>query len=129
MNDAVQPKLQAALPVLFVRDVKRAAAFYHDKLGFAMDFLYGEPPFYGAVKRDGACLHLRLVHNNVFDAAARKREENLIDAYVRVANVTALYREFQQSGIGFAQALARQEWGGTDFHVRDPDGNCIAFVG
>jgi hypothetical protein len=22
----------------------------------------------------------------------------------------------------------RQPWGGTDFHVRDPDGNVIAFV-
>ena len=30
--------------------------------------------------------------------------------------------------VKFAQKLVGQAWGGTDFHVRDPDGNVVSFV-
>ena len=64
--------LGPAIPILFVRDVAASAAFYRDTLGFAIDFLYGEPPFYGAVSRGEACLHLRCVHEPNFAALAAR---------------------------------------------------------
>jgi uncharacterized glyoxalase superfamily protein PhnB len=36
--------------------------------------------------------------------------------------------EFKARGVEFAQTLTKQAWGGTDFQVRDPDGNVISFV-
>ncbi len=120
--------LKSATPILFVRSVTVSAQFFRDKLGFAIDFLYGEPPFYGAVSRDGACLHLRFVHEPVFNAAAVAHEESLIVATIEVDDVRALFAEFDSRGIQFAQNLVKQEWGGTDFHVRDPDGNAVSFV-
>lgn len=36
--------------------------------------------------------------------------------------------QFRARGVGFAQPLARQSGGGTDFQVRDPDGNAFSFV-
>lgn len=121
------PRLTRVIPILFVRDVARAAAFYVEKLGFACDFLHGHPPFYGAVSRDAACLHLRLVHQPNF-AAMAAREGGLILASIEVANVKALFEEFEGRGVGFPQRLQRQAWGGLDFHVEDPDGNRISFV-
>lgn len=121
------PVLKVVAPVLFVRDVAAAAAWYRGKLGFAVDFLHGKPPFYGAVSRDGVSLHLRFVHQPHFgDLAAR--EESVILAMIEVSNAGALFAEFSGRGVDFAQRLAKQAWGGTDFHVRDPDGNVIAFV-
>ena len=122
-------KLETATPILFVRDMARAAAFYRDKLGFKIDFLHGEPPFYGSVSRDGVRLHLRFVHAPVFDPAAQDRGESLVMAFVGVDDVHTLFAEFAQRGVEFAQALTKQSWGGADFHVRDPDGNAIAFAG
>jgi catechol 2,3-dioxygenase-like lactoylglutathione lyase family enzyme len=58
---ARKPILKAITPILFVRDVSAATTFYETKLGFAIDFLHGEPPFYGSVSRNGACLHFRCV--------------------------------------------------------------------
>jgi hypothetical protein len=52
-----------AEPQLFVQDIGVAAEFYTQKLGFAVAFSYGEPPFYGQVFRDGARLNLRRVAN------------------------------------------------------------------
>jgi uncharacterized glyoxalase superfamily protein PhnB len=125
--DASTPTLASAIPILFVRDVARAAAFYEEKLGFHIDFLHGKPPFYGSVSRDRACLHLRFVHQTNF-AGLAAREGSLILATIEVANVKPLFQEFESRSVDFAQRLATQPWGGLDFHVRDPDGNVISFV-
>ena len=121
------PVLKSVTPILFVCDVTAAADFYRDKLGFAIDFLHGKPPFYGAVSRDGACLHLRFVHRPNFAELAAS-EQSLILATIEVSNVKALFEEFKARAVDFPQALVKQAWGGTDFHVRDPDGNVISFV-
>jgi catechol 2,3-dioxygenase-like lactoylglutathione lyase family enzyme len=125
--DASGPTLIGAVPLLLVRDVEAAAAFYEGKLGFQIDFLHGEPPFYGSVSRDRACLHLRFVHQTNF-AELAAREDSLILATIEVANVKALFQEYEARSVDFAQRLVRQAWGGLDFHVRDPDGNVISFV-
>lgn len=120
--------LGAARPVLFVRDVRAAAEFYRDRLGFGVDFLHGHPPFYGSVSRDDATLHLRFVHEPVF-AADAAHEDGLIMAFIEARNVKELYAEYLAAGVELAQKLTKQAWGGTDFIVRDPDGNTVAFVG
>ncbi|MGH9160041.1 MAG: glyoxalase superfamily protein [Vicinamibacteraceae bacterium] len=125
--DAIGPIVIGAVPILFVRDVAAAAAFYEGKLGFHIDFLHGKPPFYGSVSRDRACLHLRFVHQTNF-AELAAREGSLILATIEVANVKALFQEYEACSVDFPQRLVRQPWGGLDFHVRDPDGNVISFV-
>ena len=125
--DTREPTLVGAVPILFVRDVEAAAVFYTVKLGFHIDFLHGKPPFYGSVSRDRACLHLRFVHQTSFVELA-SREGGLILATIEVANVKALFQEYEARSVDFPQRLVRQAWGGLDFHVRDPDGNVISFV-
>lgn len=122
-----EPFLKDVTPVLLVRDVKASAAFFQQKLGFKIDFLHGLPPFYGAVSRDGVCLHIRYVHQPLF-AEAAVQEKSLICASIQVSNVQGLFKEFKARGVEFAQILTKQAWGGTDFQVRDPDGNVISFV-
>jgi catechol 2,3-dioxygenase-like lactoylglutathione lyase family enzyme len=125
--DAGGATLIGAVPILFVRDVAEAAAFYEGKLGFHIDFLHGKPPFYGSVSRDRAHLHLRFVHQTNF-AELAAREDSLILATIEVANVKALFQEYEARNVDFAQRFVRQAWGGLDFHVRDLDGNVISFV-
>jgi uncharacterized glyoxalase superfamily protein PhnB len=121
------PLLKKVIPILFVRDVKACANFFREKLGFEIDFLHGLPPFYGAVSRDRVCLHLRLVRSPFFAQAAAE-EKSLILASIEVANVQPLFEEFKARGVEFPQKLKKQAWGGTDFQVRDPDGNVVSFV-
>ena len=44
-----RPVLTATEAQLFVADVAASCAFYKDKLGFAVEFMYGDPPFYALV--------------------------------------------------------------------------------
>ena len=126
-NKPGPPLLKQVIPILFVRDVKLCANFFREKLGFQIDFLHGLPPFYGAVSRDRVCLHLRLVRRPFFAQAAAE-EKSLILASIEVANVQRLFEEFRARGVEFPQKLKKQAWGGTDFQIRDPDGNVISFV-
>jgi uncharacterized glyoxalase superfamily protein PhnB len=119
--------LKSIVPILFVSDVTASAAYFRDTLGFAIDFLHGSPPFYGSVSRGAARLHLRFVHQPNF-AELAAREISLILATVEVSDVHGLFKEFRARGAELPQPPTRQDWGGTDFHVRDPDGNVISFV-
>ena len=119
--------LRSAVPILFVRDVSASAAFFQEKLRFKTDFLYGAPPFYGSVSRGQACLHLRCVRQPNF-AELAGREVSLILATIEVSGIQGLFEEFRERDVEFAQTPVKQSWGGTDFHVRDPDGNVFSFV-
>ncbi|MFZ5669941.1 MAG: VOC family protein [Pseudomonadota bacterium] len=119
--------LLRATPILFVRDVAASAAFYERALGFGVDFLYGEPPFYGSVSRDEARLHLRFVSRPNF-AELAAREESLILATLETTDVAGLFAEIAGRDAEIVQPLVAQPWGGADFQVRDPDGNTISFV-
>jgi uncharacterized glyoxalase superfamily protein PhnB len=118
---------KSVVPIFFVRDVERSATWFKDMLGFDIDFLHGKPPFYGSVSRDGVCLHLRFVHEPYFTQVAA-HETSLILATIEVEDVRPLFEEFNARGVEFPQTVKQQPWGGTDFHVRDPDGNVFSFV-
>jgi len=125
---SLTPRLTRAVPVIFVANVQASAAFFRDTLGFSINFLHGEPPFYGSVSRDSACLHLKFVHEPVLAVGALD-QGGFIHAFVEVENVKALYAEYIGTSATFYQKLTKQAWGGNDFIVRDPDGNAICFVG
>jgi catechol 2,3-dioxygenase-like lactoylglutathione lyase family enzyme len=118
----------AAEPNLFVADLKASCAFFVDTLGFAVVFTYGEPPFYGQVKRGAAALNLRHVDRSPIDDAMRRRED-LLSASITVENVKALFLEYQAAGAAFHQTLRKEPWGARTFIVRDPDGNLLLFAG
>ena len=121
-------RLTKAMPVMLVSDVRAAAEFYRDQLGFAIDFLHGNPAFYSSVSRDEACIHLRFVHQPVFDADLKEREQ-VISAFVAVANVKGLFIEYETRRVNFVHRLKEEPWGQSSFIVRDPDGNYLCFAG
>ncbi|HJR20123.1 MAG TPA: VOC family protein [Dongiaceae bacterium] len=126
-----KPTLIAAVPQLFVSDIAASCAFFTDKLGFAVEFAYGEPPFYAQVKRDGAQIALRHVDRPVLDkiSMAMKADVDMLAASISVDDVKSLYSEFQAADVAFHQALRAEPWGARTFIVRDPDGNLILFAG
>jgi uncharacterized glyoxalase superfamily protein PhnB len=124
------PTLISIEAQLFVADLKSACDFYTSKLGFAVKFVYGDPPFYGQVIRDHARLNLRLVCDPVFAGDIRQRE-HLLSATITVASADAikqLFLSYQAAGVRFHQTLKKEPWGARTFIVIDPDGNLILFA-
>jgi catechol 2,3-dioxygenase-like lactoylglutathione lyase family enzyme len=126
-----QPVLTSVAAHLYVRDVQASAEFFTGKLGFAVDFLYGEPPFYGELSRDNAKLALRLVEEPVFLEQIRTREA-LLSATITLASaeeIKQLFLDYQAAKATFQQLLRNEPWQAKTFVVKDPDGNLILFAG
>jgi uncharacterized glyoxalase superfamily protein PhnB len=116
---------------LFVHDISASCEFFQSKLGFAVDFVYGEPPFYAQVSRDSVKLALRHMDEPVFAGDVRERED-LVLASITVASaeeIEQLFLTYEAAGVPFHQALRNEPWGARTFIVRDPDGNLILFAG
>jgi catechol 2,3-dioxygenase-like lactoylglutathione lyase family enzyme len=126
-----RPVLSSIEAQLFVANIKSSRDFYTNKLGFAVEFISGDPPYYGQVFRDNARLNLRLVLEPVFVADVRKRE-HLLSASITVATaneIKQLFLSYQAAGVSFHQALKKEPWGAITFVVSDPDENLILFAG
>jgi catechol 2,3-dioxygenase-like lactoylglutathione lyase family enzyme len=126
-----RPILSSISAQLFVANINSSCDFYTNKLGFAVEFIYGDPPFYGQVTRDNARLALRVVLEPVFVADVRKRE-HLLSASITVATaneIKQLFLSYQAAGVPFHQALKKEPWGASTFVVLDPDENLILFAG
>ena len=98
---------------LFVADIQASCDFYTGKLGFAVDFVYGNPPFYGQVTRDNARLSLRHVDEPVFAGDVRERE-GLLSASITVASadeIKQLFLSYQALDVPFHQPLKQEPWG------------------
>lgn len=126
-----RPFLSSIEAQLFVANFKSSCDFYTNKLGFAVQFTYGDPPYYGQVIRDHARLNLRLVCEPVFAGDIRERE-HLLSATITVAavdEIKQLFLSYQAAGVRFHQTLKKEPWGARTFIVMDPDGNLILFAG
>lgn len=130
-DGTLQATLIAAIPQLFVSDITASCDFFTRKLGFAVEFVYGEPPFYAQMKRDGAQIALRHVDRHVLDkiAVAMTADADMLAASISVDDVLALYSEFQAAEVVFHQELRVEPWGAKTFIVRDLDGNLLLFAG
>jgi uncharacterized glyoxalase superfamily protein PhnB len=126
-----RPVLSSISAPLFVANIQSSCDFYTNKLGFAVEFIYGDPPYYGQVIHDNARLALRLVLEPVFVDDVRKRE-NLLSASITVAatnEIKQLLLSYVAAGVAFHQALKKEPWSARTFIVSDPDENLILFAG
>jgi predicted lactoylglutathione lyase len=125
-----RPVLTSVAAHLYVRDINASTDFF-TKLGFTIDFIYGDPPFYAQVRRDNALLALRSMDESFFIEDIRTRED-LLSASITLATaaeITQLFDSFQGADVPLAQPLRDEPWQAKTFVVRDPDGNLILFAG
>src|SRR5580658_6826317 len=131
MRQGPQPVLTSVAAHLYVRDIKASTEFLTTKLGFAVDFIYGDPPFYGQVSRDNARLALRSMDESFFAEDVRQRE-SLLSASITLASaeeIKQLWLSYQSAETPLAQSLRTEPWQAKTFVVKDPDGNLILFAG
>ena len=55
-----RPTIQATTPLFVVANLQRSLDFYTQKLGFGAPGVWGEPPGFALVRRDGFTLMLSL---------------------------------------------------------------------
>jgi predicted enzyme related to lactoylglutathione lyase len=115
-------------PLFLVDDVVSTANFYRDKLGFAYDRFWGEPPCFCMVRRSGMTMML----NQIEKAVVRPNRVTdphgeVWDAYVWVDDADALYAEFQSKGVKITRPICDQPYRCRDFDIEDCNGYRVCF--
>ena len=116
--------ISSAAPQFLVEKLGDALAFYEQRLGFTVDFVY--EGFYASVSRGGAVIHLKDAPKLDGERAHRKSGEHL-DAFLHVSGVRELHDELVDRGAPIAKPLDERPWGARDFYVEDPDGYILCF--
>ena len=112
-------------PQFFTRDLAATLAFYQQKLGFECLGTWHDPPVYAIVARDGQRIHFRVAEPPA--ANPDKYDDELLDAYLSVADADGLHAEYAARGIEFTRGLDETPWGTREFVVKDCGGRLLAF--
>jgi catechol 2,3-dioxygenase-like lactoylglutathione lyase family enzyme len=116
--------------ILAVADVERSLAFYRDRLGFAVEATYDDPP-YATLARAGARLSLAEQSHPAEDrpgvelAAPADRSRLAAIVVLEVADCLGAHRELSAAGVPFLADPYSPPWGGHRCFAVDPDGNLI----
>jgi uncharacterized glyoxalase superfamily protein PhnB len=121
-----------ASPVLGVKNVRQAAEYYRDVLGFSLDPVDGvfqptadEPGgVYAIVKRSGVWIHFQIRRD---DLPQRTRPPFERDVYLYVQDLDALYADLQQRGATVLQPPRLAPYGIREIVVEDLNGYRLTF--
>lgn len=118
------PHISDATPVLLVRDVVAAAAYYTDKLGFAVERLWGEPPMFAIARRDGVSIMLNQVGPS--DSFRPNGDyDGRFSVYIYTSDADALHAEYARIGAHIVCPPEDQAYMMREFQVRDIDGHLL----
>jgi catechol 2,3-dioxygenase-like lactoylglutathione lyase family enzyme len=108
-------RMNRAVPVLPVKDVRNAVEHYVRVFGFARGFVNEgeEGPVYAIVRRDNIEIHLQ------------RSAAGASNCCIFVTGVQAIYDEFTAKGATIRRKLETSPYGLRDFTVADLDGNVI----
>src|SRR2546430_1985617 len=90
-----RPKARTLTPLFIVAELDRSLAFYA-RLGFVEPNVWGEPPCFAMLNRDGLELMLSLAEG---EAAPRPNGHGVWDVYIAVADLDAETAALSDAGI------------------------------
>jgi len=120
-------KLLRNAPVLLVRDVFASAAYWKEKLGFDYDRIWGNPPAFCILQRDGASVMLQQAPPDHAVVPHWQVVPQMWNVYIWVDRVDELYAEAKSRGARIDYELHDKPYGCREFGVQDLDGHDIAF--
>jgi len=104
-------------PSLFVGDVTAAVDFYTRKLGFHLDFTFGDPPTMAGVSLDRVQMFLE---------KGTPCPEGCAVFFV-VSSADELFAFQRANGVDVVQPPGDRDYGLRDYRIRDPHGYVLGF--
>ena len=114
-------------PVLHVADLAQTVRFYQDKLGFALDFMYGEPPVHAAVSRGewtGSVATIQF-------SRAERDQHGVPSSYLYLlvdSSLDTLCDGYARQGVEILSRPEGKPWGIREFSIRDCNGYTLVFA-
>lgn len=104
-------------PGLTVASITEAVAFYTDRLGFTLGFLWGDPPDMAGVNFGQVAVHL-------FADASQTAPGKV---YFVIDNADEWYTFHVSNGVHILSPIQNKPYEMRDYHITDPFGNVLGF--
>jgi uncharacterized glyoxalase superfamily protein PhnB len=105
------------IPGLPVAEIHGAIDFYVNKLGFTLEFTWGDPVDMAGVNMDKVLVHL----------FQKKTSPQVCSVYFLVEDADALFEFHQANGIEVLEPPQDKPYNMRDYHLSDPYGNILGF--
>lgn len=118
MSPPTQPDIECEMlhPILAVADVRAAADFYVDKLGFQRGFVTGDPPTMAGLNLGSVQLFLQRGTPSPGGAV-----------YFVVGDADELHDLHRAHGVIIVEPIGDRRYGLRDYRIRDLDGHHLDF--
>ena len=112
-------KFKDSVPVVATSDVRATLGYYERVLGFRGHFVFGDPPVYAGVERDGVLLY---VTHDPRMAATLKSCDLHPDIFLWVQDVDQMFKEHCERGAKIVEPVSDRPWDARQYVVEDPNG-------
>lgn len=118
------PRIRSVIPILDVKDVRAAVAFYVTHLGFQEEFIMPDSS-YGVV-RYGRSIRIHLARSD--DTRRLTATKIGSGLFLEVENLDVYWRQVVASSPPTRfRSMERKPWGMLEFHILDLDGCLLRF--
>ncbi len=119
-------KIKHVSTIVFVRDVQRSTAFYHDVLGQRVTQDHGTVVMFehGFEIHDAVNLLEKTYKRPGGFANGPQGKQNL-DIYFETDDLEGAYAAVSAAGIEIIHPIEVQHWGQRVFRIHDPDGHIV----
>ena len=100
---ATDSAFHSAVPVIATEDVAGSVDYFVGTLGFAPDFMWGDPPVYAGVKAGNAEIYL--THDPATSRAIRERGL-APDVFLWVTGIDGIYAQHRAQGADIVEVLS-----------------------
>lgn len=119
-----RPRALGTAPCFIVSELQRSIDFY-GKLGFHEPGVWGEPPCFAMLNRDGFDLMLSLAED---PSHVRPNGPHMVwDLYVKVGDLAAEATALRRAGVEIVRGPERAFYDMIEIEVLDPDGHRVCF--
>jgi catechol 2,3-dioxygenase-like lactoylglutathione lyase family enzyme len=112
-------KFKDSVPVISTSDVRATVDYYVRVLGFEEHFVFGEPPVYAGVQRDGVLLY---VTHDARMASVLKSGDLHPDIFLWVQDIDGMFQEHRRRGANIIEEVSDRPWDARQYVIEDPNG-------
>lgn len=112
--------------MLAVTDLPATVRFYVEKLGFNCCGLFGDPPIWAELERDGIAVMFNAPPKQEVERDVTRKSKDYQVYYFNSDDLPALHAEFKARGVSVTD-LRVTAYGMKEFEVRDPDHHWLWF--
>ena len=112
------------IPQLRTTDISSSISFYTEKLGFTVEFNYGD--FYVGIRTGDQVIHIKLIDEQD-PSIPFVYEGGHLHLYFETKGVAELAEQIKSSGVEMLEDVHETDWNTREFVIHDDQGHTLYF--